>query len=84
MQLKLFGLHDKESHVITLRRSLLGSIEDDNVPPALISDSDDEDEADAEEEDVVDEDDDDDDDDDSSDDMGENAQLSVDEGKTID
>ena len=66
MQLELCGLHDRQSHVAPPRRSLLGSIDDNNIPPELIDSG----EADEEEEDDDDNDNDndDDDDDDSRDD----------------
>ena len=75
MQLEWSALHDKESHVTPPRRSLLGSFEDNNLPPELI----DSDEADAEEEDGDDEEDDDSGDDNAHDSV-EDAQQSVDEG----
>ena len=80
MQLERCGFHDRESHVTPPRRSLLGSIEDKNIPTEPDSD-----EADAEEEEDEDEEEDADDDAyDSGDDkahyMVEDAQQSVDEG----
>ena len=87
LQLELCGSHDRQSHVTpqAQRRSLLGSIEDNNCPPELIG-LDDEDEAYAKKEDDNDDDDDDDDDDaddswdDNAHDAVEGAQQSLDEG----
>ncbi len=77
MQLELFGMHYRQSHVTPPRRALLETIEDTNWPPELVDsdhevDEEDEDDEDGEEDNV------DADDDDSGNDR---AQVSADEAQ---